>query len=179
MSSGKLGLDRCLCGFFFALGCSVGCLVVMLCSETARNGLAACIMEWHAARNAYAGFASQALLCLIAMLCALSAFGYMLIPISSCLYGFCLSVYSLLLAQGGDAWQTQALLLMPPIIGALPVLRIETLCTSLSSRMARLWRTNGLRSFDLRPFNCSIWCALLVLLALLPLSVYLCMIVNS
>jgi hypothetical protein len=112
------------------------------------------------------------------LFCSASAFGYFLIPVADCLLGYCLTLSLIAALYLETCLDFRMALLIPSILSVLPLIRISALTSSISTGIARLWRSNGVRSFDLHGIANSIWAALLILFLLYPLRLLLYFLLN-
>ncbi len=161
---------RFICSLSFLFGGAVGSAVCFLCSDPAILRIRGGVLRWLSAGGPNSLFAFEILLVLLALFCAASMLGFLLLPVLNCFFGFCLSLEIISLLQPGLHFAPRDLALVSMLFPVLPLLRISAVCSQLSLRVARACSFDGSPSYDLRPAIRTIWIALLLMFITLLLQ---------
>ena len=168
----KMGTSLLLCILPFLLGCAAGSLTGFFCTDSAVLRIQSFVVDWYSNNGALRCLTSEVIFSLLFLLCSVSVTGYFVIPaLDSILgYGISLTAFCLLWPSADFGF---FVVLAPAALSVLPLLRISELSIGVSLSIARMWRSNGIRSFDLRSILTPLWSSLLMLFLLLPLRLYL------
>lgn len=168
----KMGTSLQLCILSFLLGCAAGSLTGFFCTASAVLRIQCFVIDWYSNNGALRCLTGEVIFSLLFLLCSVSVTGYFVIPaLDSILgYGISLAAFSMLWPGADSGF---FVILAPAALSVLPLLRISELSIGVSLSMARMWRSNGVRSFDLRAILTPLWASLLIVLLLLPLRLYL------
>lgn len=177
MLAGKRNTNQLICVLAFLLGCAAACLTGYFCSAAAITGLKLYLSAWLDLNGDLCCLAGTVVFALFAMLCSASVFGFILIPAANAFFGYCLTFSLIALWYEETCIAAQLALRIPSFLSVLPLLRISAMTMDISCSVSQLWRSNGIRSFDLHGINRQIWTALFILILLYELQRFLDLII--
>lgn len=169
MRERKADLGTFVCGFAFLFGGGAGCLICLLCSESAFSWLQQYIHRSQLFDSPGICIAAELLFAVFALLLSTAAFGMLIIPALDSALGYCCGIQFCCVASAADGFCGFNCGIVFVSAAVLILLHISSVCFGLSSLLLSRICGIGTKTCDLRCRLFHVWVDLVILLILFAL----------